>query len=149
MKLSTPATRFCPECNEFGLEITENLNIYECKICGSVWRRLRPINVNGKMVDMPDKLKKLFPSLENIKEEEITKLFEKRCSEFDNAWEIFFKDKPEPKNDKEDVIQQKEFSKWYNYIRKQSDTNLTPKEMFDKGMENRIMEFVEDEEDGF
>ncbi|MEK6883874.1 MAG: hypothetical protein AABY22_29865 [Nanoarchaeota archaeon] len=60
IKLSVPATRYCPECDRFGLEITEDLDKYECKICGSIWRRIKPINLDGKMVDMPDKLKKLL-----------------------------------------------------------------------------------------
>ncbi len=61
-------TRTCPECEEFGLEITEDCNIYECKICGSVWQRLKPLNDGlGNMTDMPDRLKSLLkkPRREN------------------------------------------------------------------------------------
>jgi len=46
------------------------------------------------------------------------------------AWNEFFKDKPEPKNDEDDRKQQEEFYHWYNYERKQSDTGKTPAEMY-------------------
>lgn len=46
------------------------------------------------------------------------------------AWNEFFKDKPEPKNDDEDRKQQEEFHNWYNHVRKQSDTGKTPAEMY-------------------
>ena len=37
------------------------MNKYECKICGSIWKRLEPINDgHGNMVNMPAKLKKLL-----------------------------------------------------------------------------------------
>ena len=59
--MEVPAIRYCPECEEFGLEVSEDVNVYECKICGSVWQRLRPINDGkGNMLDMPKKLKKLL-----------------------------------------------------------------------------------------
>ncbi len=50
--------------------------------------------------------------------------------EFDRAWQEFFEDKPEPKNDEEDRKQQEEFYHWYNFVRKQSDTRKTPAEMY-------------------
>ena len=60
MKISAPATRYCPECDDFGLEVTENLNVYECQICGSIWQRLKPLNDGDKMINLPKKLKKLL-----------------------------------------------------------------------------------------
>ena len=61
MKITVPATRTCPECENFGLEISENNNIYKCQICCSIWQRLKPIMDNtGKMVNLPNKLKKLL-----------------------------------------------------------------------------------------
>lgn len=61
IEIEAPATRYCPECDNFGLEVTEDANIYECKICGSIWKRLRPVNDgNGNMINMPEKLKKLL-----------------------------------------------------------------------------------------
>ena len=54
-------TRTCPECEEFGLEVTEDCNIYECKICGSIWQRLKPINDGtGRMIHVPEKLNDLL-----------------------------------------------------------------------------------------
>ncbi len=57
-----PATRTCPECENFGLDVSaEDVNRYVCKICGSVWQRLKPVNDGtGKMINTPDKLKKLL-----------------------------------------------------------------------------------------
>ena len=56
-----PYARYCPECDDWGLEITEDPNTYECNICGSIWRRLKPLNDGmGNMIDMPEKLKKLI-----------------------------------------------------------------------------------------
>ncbi len=54
----------------------------------------------------------------------------KGMKEFDLAWEEFFKNKPHPKNEKEDKKQQEEFYNWYNFVRKQSDTGKTPAEMY-------------------
>ena len=54
----------------------------------------------------------------------------KGLKEFSLAWEEFFKNKPEPKDDDEDKKQQEEFHQWYNYVRKQSDTGKTPAEMY-------------------
>jgi len=51
-------------------------------------------------------------------------------NEFDIAWEEYFKDKPNPKNDEEDKKQMGEFAYWYNHVRKQSDTEKTPAEMY-------------------
>ncbi|MBI2045639.1 hypothetical protein HYT23_06275 [Candidatus Pacearchaeota archaeon] len=82
-----------------------------------------------------------------IVEKEARDLFHRRVNEFEIAWKDFFKGKSQPKTDEEDVSQMKEFSHWYNHVRKQSDTNLTPKEMSDKNMENRMFEFREDEDD--
>ena len=50
--------------------------------------------------------------------------------EFDLAWKEFFKDKPKPKNEKEEKKQFEDFTNWYNNIRKQSDTGKTPTEMY-------------------
>ncbi len=150
MKLSMPATRYFPECGNFGLEATENANIYICKICDSIWQRLRPLSDGfGNMINLPKKLKELFPPLDVAGKKDMKELFEKRVREFDSAWEEFFKNKPEPKTDEEDIKKQKEFSDWYNNVRKQSDTNLTPKEMSDSGMENRMFELKIDEEDEY
>lgn len=61
MKIQVPASRTCPECEEFGLEVTEDPNIYECQVCGSIWQRLKPINDGtGKMISMPKKLKEFL-----------------------------------------------------------------------------------------
>jgi len=60
-------TRYCSECGYFGLEITEDLNTYECEVCGSVWKRLKPRNNGKKMVGMPKKLKKLFVGSRRLK----------------------------------------------------------------------------------
>ena len=59
MKLHVPATRTCPECETFGLEVSEDENMFECQTCGSIWQRLAPIKKNGKMTKLPKKLKKL------------------------------------------------------------------------------------------
>ena len=64
----------------------------------------------------------------------------KSMKEFDMAWEEFFENKPQPKNDEEDRKQQEEFHYWYNNVRKQSDTGKTPMEMGE-----RIMDFEWDE----
>jgi len=50
--------------------------------------------------------------------------------EFDLAWEEYFRNKPEPKNEKEERKEMEEFYHWYNYVRKQSDTGKTPVEMY-------------------
>jgi hypothetical protein len=57
-----PLARYCPECDDWGLIVTaEDPNLYECEICGSIWRRLKPLNDGtGKMVNMPNKLKRLL-----------------------------------------------------------------------------------------
>jgi len=60
MKISTPATRTCPECEQYGLEITEDENIFECQICGSIWQRLKPIKKDGKITNIPNKLKEFL-----------------------------------------------------------------------------------------
>ena len=53
--------RHCPECDNQGLEVTEDVNIYECNMCGSVWKRLKPLNNgSGKMVNIPEKLKEFL-----------------------------------------------------------------------------------------
>ena len=53
--------RYCPECDDWGLEITGDVNVYECNICGSIWKRLKPLNDGtGNMINMPEKLKKLL-----------------------------------------------------------------------------------------
>ena len=54
-------TRTCPECEEPELEVTEDLNVFECNFCGSRWKRLAPVkDKNGKMINMPEKLKQLL-----------------------------------------------------------------------------------------
>src|SRR3989338_3411908 len=54
-------SRTCPECEEPELEITADLNIFECNFCGAKWHRLQPIMTqSGKMTHLPDKLKKLL-----------------------------------------------------------------------------------------
>ena len=61
MEIIFPSARTCPECEEFGLKVTEDVNKYECQICGSIWERLKPINDGtGRMIGMPSKLKKLL-----------------------------------------------------------------------------------------
>jgi hypothetical protein len=50
--------------------------------------------------------------------------------EYKMAFEEYFKNKPEPKNDDEHKKQMDEFVHWYNNIRKQSDTGKTPSEMY-------------------
>ena len=56
-----PFVRYCPECDDWGLEVTENVNIYECNICGSIWQRLKPLNDGtGEMINIPEKLKRLL-----------------------------------------------------------------------------------------
>ena len=62
--------------------------------------------------------------------EEIKKTEFESIEETIRAWNEFFKDKPEPKNDEEDKKQQEEFYYWYNYVRKQRDTGKTPAEMY-------------------
>ena len=54
-------TRTCPECEQPELEITEDLNIFECNFCGSKWQRLEPFKKeNGQMTKIPKKLKELL-----------------------------------------------------------------------------------------
>ncbi len=54
-------TRTCPECEEPELEITDDLNIFECNFCGAKWQRLAQImQKNGEMYKIPEKLKKLL-----------------------------------------------------------------------------------------
>jgi len=53
--------RPCPECSRWGLLVTEDVNTYECRVCGSIWKRLKPLNDGtGEMINMPRKLKKLL-----------------------------------------------------------------------------------------
>lgn len=56
----TGPTRTCPECEEPELEITADQNIFECNYCGAVWHRLKPTMKDGKMINLPDKPKKLL-----------------------------------------------------------------------------------------
>ncbi len=60
----------------------------------------------------------------------ITEHASKGMEEFDLAWKEYFKGKPRPKNDKQKKKQIEEFTHWYNYERKQSDTGKTPAEMY-------------------
>ena len=53
--------RYCPECDDCGLVVTEDVNVYECNICGSILKRLKPLNDGtGEMINLPEKLKKLL-----------------------------------------------------------------------------------------
>lgn len=61
---------------------------------------------------------------------ELEKEAYRSMNEFNSAWEEFFKDKQEPKNEEEDKKQQEDFYNWYNYVRKQTDTGKTPAEMY-------------------
>ena len=101
----------------------------------------------------------LYSILEKkMDEKELKKEGLRSIKEFELAWQEFFKDKPEPKNDEEDRKQQEEFYYWYNYVRKQSDTGKTPAEMykeiygkdpknfFDEKKPSRFMNFEWDEE---
>ena len=63
--------------------------------------------------------------------------------EFEEAFQEFFNKKPKPKNEEEEKKQSEDFVYWYNNVRKQSDTEKTPAEMFN---ENREMKFVWDED---
>ena len=60
LELHVAPSRTCPECEEFGLEVSEDENRFECQVCGSVWQRLLPIKKNGKMIRMPQKLKEFL-----------------------------------------------------------------------------------------
>ncbi|MBI4895644.1 MAG: hypothetical protein HY831_04080 [Candidatus Aenigmarchaeota archaeon] len=60
MKITFESTRTCPECEQFGLEVSGDENIFNCQICDSTWQRLRPINKNGKMINIPKKLRQLL-----------------------------------------------------------------------------------------
>ncbi len=54
-------TRTCPECEEPELEVTADPNTFECNYCGAIWFRKKPTKLeNGKMTNMPVKLKKLL-----------------------------------------------------------------------------------------
>jgi len=64
-------------------------------------------------------------------EEEMSRGF----SEYELAWDEFFKNKPKPKNDDEEQKQMIEFGFWYNNVRKQSDTGKTPAEMGERALE--------------
>ena len=50
--------------------------------------------------------------------------------EYRQAFDEFFKDKPEPKDEEESKKRLEEFFHWYNNVRKQSDTGKTPAEMY-------------------
>ncbi|MBU1989095.1 MAG: YkgJ family cysteine cluster protein [Nanoarchaeota archaeon] len=50
--------------------------------------------------------------------------------EYRQAYDEFFKDKPEPKDEEESKKRIGEFLHWYNKERKQSDTGKTPDEMY-------------------
>ena len=50
--------------------------------------------------------------------------------ELNLAWEEYFKDKPQPKNNEDIEKEIKKFQEWYNHTRKQSDTRKTPAEMY-------------------
>lgn len=69
--------------------------------------------------------------------------------EYKQAFDEFFKDKPEPKNKEESKKMLEEFFQWYNNVRKQSDTGKTPAEMYKEIYGGEASESVEltDEED--
>ena len=53
--------RICPECENEELEITADLNTFECNLCGAVWKRIKPLmRADGKMMQLPVKLKSLL-----------------------------------------------------------------------------------------
>ena len=52
------------------------------------------------------------------------------AKEYKQAFHEFFKDKPKPKDEKENKKMLEEFFHWYNNVRKQSDTGKTPAEMY-------------------
>lgn len=50
--------------------------------------------------------------------------------EYKQAFDEFFRDKPDPKSEEESRKMLEEFFHWYNDVRKQSDTGKTPSEMY-------------------
>src|SRR3989344_4310871 len=50
--------------------------------------------------------------------------------EYKQAFDEFYKDKPEPKDKEESKKMLEEFFHWYNNVRKQSDIGKTPAEMY-------------------
>ena len=69
--------------------------------------------------------------------------------EYRQAFDEFFKDKPEPKDEEESKKRLEEFFHWYNNVRKQSDTGKTPAEMYKEIYGKEVPEPVNmtDEED--
>ena len=59
MKIVTPATRTCPECEDVGLEITEKPNTFECQICGAIWKLVKSSKYK-EITNVPEKLKKVL-----------------------------------------------------------------------------------------
>ncbi len=69
--------------------------------------------------------------------------------EYKQAFDEFFKDKPKPKDEKENKKLLEEFFHWYNNVRKQSDTGKTPAEMYKNIYEEEALDPINmsDEED--
>lgn len=63
--------------------------------------------------------------------------------EYQQAFDKFFKDKPEPKDKEESKKMLEEFFHWYNNVRKQSDTGKTPAEMYKEAYGKEAPEAVE------
>ena len=60
-KIFLGPTRTYPECEEPELEITADQNTFGCNLCGAIWHRIQPtMTKNGKMTNLPAKLKKLL-----------------------------------------------------------------------------------------
>ncbi|MEK6942100.1 MAG: tetratricopeptide repeat protein, partial [archaeon] len=72
-------------------------------------------------------------------EKELKEKLKKSIDEHELAWQEFFKDKPNPKNDDEERQEMIEFGFWYNNVRPQTDTGKTPAQMGE-----RILEYGED-----
>ncbi|MFH1835831.1 MAG: hypothetical protein ABH851_06555 [Methanobacteriota archaeon] len=84
------------------------------------------------------------PKRRHREEPDLKAMIDRSMREFDLAWREFFKDRPKPRTEEENLKQQREFAHWYNNVRKQSDTGKSPAEMGE-----RIIEFRVDEEPGY
>jgi tetratricopeptide (TPR) repeat protein len=65
-----------------------------------------------------------------VKNNKPQKSMSRATEEFELAWKEFFKNKPKPKNDQQEKKELEDFTNWYNNVRKQSDTEKTPAEMY-------------------
>jgi predicted Zn-dependent protease len=70
-----------------------------------------------------------------MNEEQLKKEAKRVMNEHELAWNEFFKDKPQPKNDEEEQKEAIDFAFWYNNVRLQSDTGKTPAEMGERFLE--------------